>query len=110
VGEVRPTDELKATATDDLARKRHSVDRRVSAGDDLEMKRTSLASKIVTFFAVAASITACYVEARGPVECRTRFHRRHDVEVCRTHCGDEGCRTHCDEEERWSREHHCWAE
>jgi hypothetical protein len=85
-------------------------DRRASPGDHRAMKSTSFAGKVVTLVAVAIGISACYVEAQGPVECRTRFHRRHDVEVCRTRCGDEGCRTHCQEEERWSREHHCWAE
>jgi hypothetical protein len=74
------------------------------------MSRTNLPSKLLAFLVVAAGMSACYVEASGPVECRTALRRRHDVEVCRTRCGDEGCRTHCDEQERWSREHRCWAE
>jgi hypothetical protein len=44
-------------------------------------------------------------------ECRNvEVRNRHDVEVCRTRCGDEGCRQHCAERERWSREHRCWAD
>jgi len=74
------------------------------------MKRTSTAGMILSLLVFSSAIAACYVEAQGPVECRTRFRRRHDVEVCRTRCNDEGCRTHCVEEERWSREHHCWVE
>jgi hypothetical protein len=60
-----------------------------------------------------ATTAACVVhEYNGPEreECRTTVRRTSDVEACRTRCGDEGCRTRCTEQERWSREHHCWLE
>jgi hypothetical protein len=62
----------------------------------------------------AGGLLACYahVEAGGGTEeCRTvEVRNRHDVDVCRTRCTDEGCRTHCADQERFSREHRCWVD
>lgn len=76
------------------------------------MKRNRTLSRLMALFLVASS-AACVVHeypAGEREECRTTVRRRGDVEVCRTRCGDEGCRTRCVEQERWSREHHCWVE
>lgn len=55
---------------------------------------------------------ACYVHAETGSEevCRNTVRRSADVETCKTRCGAEECRTKCVEQERWSREHHCWLE
>jgi hypothetical protein len=75
------------------------------------MMRTKIVGKLLAAVIATLGIAACYVEASGPtVECRNTVRRRSDVEVCRTRCGDEGCRTRCAEQERYSREHHCWVE
>ena len=78
------------------------------------MKSTKIVGKLIALFLVGSAFVACYadVQAGGgaEVECRNTVRRRGDVEVCRTRCGDEGCRTRCVEQERWSREHHCWVE
>jgi hypothetical protein len=66
------------------------------------------------FFTLGAGSAGCYGQATvtGPnVECRNvEVRSHHDVEVCRTRCGDEGCRTHCAEQERWAHEHRCWVD
>ena len=76
------------------------------------MKRLSIPRAILTLTFVGTGIAACYVEPAGPHEvCRTaEVRNRHDVEVCRVHCNDNGCREHCSERERWAREHRCWVE
>jgi hypothetical protein len=75
--------------------------------------RTNIVGKILAAFICSGGLLACYVEAHtGPEreECRTTLHRTADVESCKTRCGAEECRTKCVEQERWSREHHCWME
>jgi hypothetical protein len=68
---------------------------------------------MAALFTIGAS-GGCYGEATvtGPtMECRNvEVRNRHDVEVCRTRCGDDGCRTHCADQERWAHEHRCWVE
>jgi len=67
-------------------------------------------SKMVmaALFTIGAG-SGCYGQATvtGPtMECRNvEVRNRHDVEVCRTRCGDDGCRTHCADQERWAHEH-----
>jgi hypothetical protein len=77
------------------------------------MERNRVARRVAAFFLGGAGMLACYGQATvGPVEdCRTvEVHNRHDVEVCRARCNEDGCREHCAERERWSREHRCWVE
>jgi hypothetical protein len=76
------------------------------------MNRTTLLGKALALLIVGTSVAACVaeVQAGGTVECRNTVRRRSDVEVCRTRCGEEACRTRCVEQERYSREHHCWVE
>jgi hypothetical protein len=76
------------------------------------MIRTNIVGKLLAIAIAGMGVAACYVEAQtgGTVECNNTVRRRGDVEVCRTRCGDEGCRTRCAEQERFSREHHCWVE
>jgi hypothetical protein len=76
------------------------------------MKRSRIVGAAIAAFLAMGSLAACNAEVRtgGDVECRNTVRRRGDVETCRTRCGDEGCRTHCVEQERFSREHHCWVE
>ena len=77
------------------------------------MKRARIVGKLLASFVALMGGAACYAQATvgPPEECRTvEVRNSHDVEVCRTRCGDEGCRTHCAERERWSREHRCWVE
>jgi hypothetical protein len=76
------------------------------------MMRTKIVGKAIAVLFAGLSVAACYaqVSTGGEVECRNTVRRAGDVEVCRTHCGDEGCRTRCAEQERYSREHHCWVE
>ncbi len=78
--------------------------------------RTNFIGKVLATLICSGTLLglgACYVEAHsGPAveECRNTLRRRGDVEVCRTRCNDNGCRSRCEEQERWSREHHCWLE
>jgi hypothetical protein len=73
-----------------------------------------IAGKLLALCVAGTGVLACYAQASVGTpteECRTvEVRNRHDVEVCRTRCSDEGCRTHCAERERWSREHRCWVE
>ena len=67
---------------------------------------------LVVAFA-AFSVTACYARvSEGPPreECRTTVHNRGEVEACNTRCHDDRCHTECREQERVSRERHCWVE
>jgi hypothetical protein len=84
----------------------------LSLRDPGRMKRLSIPRALLTLAFVGTGIGACYVEPAGPrEECRSvEVRNRHDVEVCRVHCNDNGCREHCAERERWSREHRCWVE
>jgi hypothetical protein len=74
--------------------------------------RTKIMGKVIALAFCGVGLAACYASVQtGPTEeCRTTFRNRHDVEVCTTRCGDVACRTHCSEQERFSREHHCWVE
>jgi hypothetical protein len=75
--------------------------------------RTKIAKKLTAVALGGVGVLACYAGvAAGPTdECRTvEVRNRHDVEVCRTRCNDEGCREHCAERERWSHEHRCWVD
>jgi len=78
------------------------------------MKRSGIVGKVMALFICGGGMLACYAHASVGVpveECRTvEIRNSHDLEVCRTRCGDEGCRTHCSERERFSREHRCWVE
>jgi hypothetical protein len=76
------------------------------------MNRTTILGKALALLIVGTSVVACVAEVRteGTVECRNTLRRRGEVEVCRTRCNEEMCRTRCVEQERWSREHHCWVE
>jgi hypothetical protein len=76
------------------------------------MKSKNLVGKILASVLFSGGLLACYASVNaGTTECQNvEVRNRHDVEVCRTRCGDEGCRTHCAERERWSREHRCWVD
>lgn len=81
--------------------------------DAERMKRVNLLGRVLAICLCSGFVVACYVRAESgpPVEeCRNTVRRTSDVEVCRTHCNDNGCRERCSEQERWSREHHCWVE
>ncbi len=88
------------------------VDARAPRAKHRPMIRTKITGTLAATFLAALSVAACHAEVRagGEVECRNSFHRRGEVEECRTRCGNEGCRTQCVERERWAREHHCWVE
>jgi hypothetical protein len=70
--------------------------------------------QVVAALLTLGASAACYGQATvtGPsVECQNvAVRNHHDVEVCRTRCGDDGCRTHCADQERWAHEHRCWVE
>ncbi len=75
--------------------------------------RAKIAKKVAALSLGAIGVVACYVgPAAGPTEeCRNvEVRNRHDVEVCRARCNEDGCREHCAERERWSHEHRCWVE
>ncbi len=75
--------------------------------------RAKIARKLLGLSLGGFGILACYVgTAAGPTEeCRNvEVRNRHDVEVCRARCNEDGCREHCAERERWSHEHRCWVE
>jgi hypothetical protein len=80
------------------------------------MMNSKIVGRLLAGVLFSGGLVACYAHVdagagAGGEECRTvEVRNSHDVEVCRTRCGDEGCRTHCADSERWSREHHCWAD
>ena len=75
------------------------------------MMRNQILGRVFAATIFSVGMVACYARVEsGPEreECRNTFHRSADVESCKTRCGAEECRTKCVEQERWSREHHCW--
>ena len=75
---------------------------------------------VASILFVGFSVVACYARVEsgpGPggghaeEHCRNvAVHNKHDVEVCHSHCNDEGCRTQCREHERVARERRCWVD
>jgi hypothetical protein len=76
------------------------------------MNRPSILHRFLALSLFTLGLGACYARVQaGPEECRTvEVRNRHDIEVCRARCNENGCREHCSERERWSREHRCWVE
>jgi hypothetical protein len=75
--------------------------------------RTKFIGKLLAAMLCSGTLLACYVRAEtgaGVEECRTVVRNRGDVDVCKTRCHDGICKTHCEEQERVSRERHCWVD
>jgi hypothetical protein len=87
------------------------VDRRAGIGDLCGMP-TKFIGKLLAAVLFSGTMLACYVRAEtgGEEHCRDVVRNRGEIETCKTKCNVEICRTHCEEQERVSRERHCWVD